>query len=61
MWEKGNVFSSPGSGGSTFKVKRKRNGGGSEKLFGVCVTGAARDRERERKEPNTLALPAQPR
>lgn len=24
MWEKGNVFSSPGSGGSTFKVEKKR-------------------------------------
>lgn len=24
MWEKGNVFSSPGSGGSTFKVKKKK-------------------------------------
>jgi len=35
MWEKGNVFTSPGGGGSTFKVKKKDkwNGGCDIKLM----------------------------
>lgn len=39
MWEKGNVFTSPGSGGNTFKVKGE-DGGGYEKVnetLCVCV------------------------
>lgn len=59
MWEKGNVFTSPGSGGNTFKVKGE-DGGGYEKVnetLCVCMIGA----ERERKEPDSLAFPAWPR
>lgn len=47
MWEKGNVFASPGSGGNTFKVKGE-DGGGYEKVnetlcVCVCMIGAERE------------------
>lgn len=63
MWEKGNVFSSPGSGGSTFKVKKKKKKvkvvQDVRKLLklSVCMS----ERRTDRKEPSSLVLPALPR
>ncbi len=37
MWEKGNVFASPGSGGSTFKVKDEVEEGDVRVLVKLCV------------------------
>lgn len=42
MWEKGNVFASPGSSGGVFKVKGEM-ADNMEKLTFVCAIGAERE------------------
>lgn len=50
MWEKGNVFTSPGSGGSTFKVKDEVVEDVRKLVkHGVCLYDCSREREREEK------------